>query len=78
MDVDDVPEAIPLFFGLSESPKGSWLHGFGEPTPLKLPKNAVWPDPAGRSKRLLKLDIEGVRPNKRRSKYRKEVSLVFN
>ena len=44
VDVDDVPEAIPLFFGLSESPKGSWLHGFGEPTPLKLPKNAVWPD----------------------------------
>ena len=44
VDVDDVPDAIPLFFGLSESPKGSWLHGFGEPTPLKLPKNAVWPD----------------------------------
>ena len=26
------------------SPKGSWLHGFGEPTPLKLPANAVWPE----------------------------------
>ena len=27
-----------------ESPKGSWLNGFGEPALLKLPANAVWPE----------------------------------
>ena len=29
--------------GVHESPKGSWLHTFFEPTPLKLPHNAMWP-----------------------------------
>jgi hypothetical protein len=39
-----LPAKIPVYFGLSESPKGSWFHAFHEPTPLKLPANAVWSD----------------------------------
>jgi len=40
----DKPAAAAAAWTHEASPKGSWLHGFGEPTPLKLPANAVWPE----------------------------------
>jgi len=42
-DVAKVDPAAGAFFGNSDSPKGSWVHTFSDPTPLKLPANAVWP-----------------------------------
>jgi hypothetical protein len=39
----DFSKGPAAFFGSSDSPKGSWLHTFSDPTPLKLPANAVWP-----------------------------------
>ena len=46
LDCDLAEGAVPelaLLFGNNDSPKGSWLHTFSDPTPLKLPANAVWP-----------------------------------
>ena len=46
VDCDAKPSEFAAAFApwTHESPKGSWLNGFGEPTLLKLPANAVWPE----------------------------------
>ena len=45
VDCDVKPDPmLSSHVGFSESPNASWLHGFNEPTPLKLPCNAMWID----------------------------------
>ena len=43
VDCDIQPLDAPIYALLSDSPKGSWLHAFSEPSPLKLPAIAEWP-----------------------------------